>query len=615
MNPPPTERPGARNRLRAIAFVSAAIVPSGVLAAPHLTIVDQQQTWNSAIGISSEYLAARAVPGPTKPVVMAGRFDLEVSFPGPAPWILIGSPGVDSVFAGILDHDGSDWTVSSPTQIDKLEPRSVLPIFSPTSELRDLAVVDRSDYYLTGIIGEGTFFRNRNGTDFLLTPDSTGLPQRGFLARGGNGTFTSAHYTDLTMQPRALATNPAGTSLVIVGQERDNGAGDFEGTDAKIHCYSLPLPPSGTPLPAPDTISDSQLQNTALFEVVLGSSNVFIGGTRSGGLGGSQDVWLARADFAANQIVKPFLAGSESLDNLTKMERGPNEEIYVAFTVRGRQVSFGNRLNFDLDAASAASSSTHAFVGRISPSGVPEWLTPLGLSQAGGSVLEAVDLSIDEAGNTYVTVQGTGAWLIEGVSETLTDPGQITLSTTGRVLDFTALPAVDTARAGAVPDLENRLVFGETGGQSSFATLEAGAVQQDSYVVRWKRPSVGTGRTIEALSALVTQRGGQVHLAANFIEHGYVAVSAYLTRRQVNDLQLNLELDTSADPVTVGPDAAACGEVSNPGWALARLFNPSVVNVTDPSVLYRYPSAFVTAASPVHRKVRVYVTRIQFAKE
>jgi hypothetical protein len=576
---------------------------------PRFRIVGEEQTWASFGGAGSEYVAAQAVPGATRPVVMAGNFDSLVLFPANTSLFLTAPAGVGSVFAGVLDYDPGDsrWEVGlSPQQVDKLEPKSNVAGNVPSAKTLDLAVVDRHRYYLTGVIDNGTYLQNRLGTDFFLTTAAVGQPQRGFVAFGDSGTFISAHYVDPAMQPKSLATDPAGSFLVIVGQERDAGTVDFNGGDARVHRHPLPLPPAGTALPAPDGIADTKLAATGLNHVaVTTTGRTWVGGTKTGvgQLGGVSDVWLGEADFALDEIAGDFRAGSEGTDRLHAMERGHHGEIYVAFTVTGSDVSFGT-LEYELNAAA----STHGFIAMIRSDGTPAWLSPLGLSQSAGGQIMPVDISVDAAGNAYVAINGTGDWLIEGVPVTLTSPGQITVNGKGRVVDFSAIPTLGNATAGAVPDIENRLVFGRTGAQSAFSTLEAVAAPQSSYFVRWVDPSV-PGHTIEALSALVTAGGGQVHAEQNFAAYDTVGVSAWLTPDQFRILNGSPLLMSMADPLIISPDEGGFGELAGPGWALARLFDPYLAGAGGESASYYYPSGHVTGhPSPTApKKVRIYV--------
>lgn len=596
-----------RRIIRGAALTLVLGAPASALAQARFTIVEENQTWASVTGSSSEYVAAQATPGASKPVVMTGNFDLGVVFPGGSLTALSATAGVGSIFAGVLDFNGSQWEVEgSPRQVDKLEPMSTLPALTPVATVRDLAVVDRNRYFLTGIIDDATFFRNKAGTDFFLTADPTAPAQRGFVAAGSNGSFTAAHHLDLTMQPRALATDRPGSFIVFAGQQRDGTATNFEGDDAEVHHYALPLPAGG--LPSPTTISDSKLQGVSLDDVAVATGGqTWVGGTKdgSGFLGGLSDVWLGGADFVADQIINDFRAGSEGFDRLHRLQRGPRGEIYVAFTVSGRDVSFGG-LGYDLDAAPVpVSVSTHAFLGLIRSDGTPGWLTPLGLSQAAGGSLTPVDLSVNNGGVAYVTMEGAGTYLIEGISETLSGSGQITVSGKGRVIDHTPTAAVATAKAGAVPDLENRLVFGATGGQSAFSTIESVAVNQTPYFVCYQDPG-NPANTIDDLSALVTDAGGQVHLESNFAAAGIIGVAAYLTPDQFRILSNDPVVKVLADPLIVAPDGEGFGEVQDPDWALARLFDPHTVDVSDPSVSYYFPSGFVTDESSASA-VRVYV--------
>lgn len=613
MKPRTRIRQGSARLLQAWGLI-ALLAPSGAGAQSRFTIVGEEQTWTSLFGVGSEYVAAQAVAGPTKPVVMAGDFDTAVLFPADTSLFLNATAGADSVFAGVLDYDNADsrWEVGLvPQQVDKLEPKSLIIGNSPTSKALDLAVVDRGEYYLTGLIDDATHFQNRTGTNHFLTAAAVGPPQRGWVAVGTSGTFSSAHYVDVTLQPKALSTDPAGSFLVIVGQERDVAMADFDGDDARVHRYPLPLPASGVPLPAPDSIVDSTLDATDLGEVAVASDGrVWVGGTKSGigKLGGLTDIWLAEADFTADQMVDELRAGSEGLDRLYAMERGAHGEIFVAFTVSGRDVSFGV-LTYDLDAAPVpVAISTHAFVGMIKSDGTPGWLSPLGLSQAAGGQLVPADLSVDAAGHVHVAMEGTGNWRIEGIAQTLTGPGQITVNGKGRVIDFTATPTLGAANTGAVTDLENRLVFGRTGAQSAFSTLESIAVPQSSHFIRWVDPSL-PGNTIDALSALVTASGGQVHNELDFAAYNTVGVGGWLTPDQLRVLGNNPVILIMADPLIISPDEGGFGEVADPGWGLARLFDPYLVEADGPSASYFFPSGHVTGdpSPPAPKKVRVYV--------
>ncbi|WP_193213827.1 S8 family serine peptidase [Luteolibacter marinus] len=592
----------------------ALILPSGVRAQSRFTIVGEEQSWASPGGTSSAYIAAQALPGPTRPVVMAGNFEQLVIFPPGSLPFLSGTAGVPAVFAGVLDYDSSDarWEVGVfPQQVDKLEPRNPVAASSPSAELLDLAVVDRNEYYVTGIVDDATYFENRDATNFTVVAALPIPPVRGFVALADSGTFTSVHHTDATIQPKALSTDVAGSFLVIAGQERDTLAAGYDGADAQVHRYSLPLPASGTPLSAAVSISDPKLNATALSEVAVSSSGeTWVGGTKAGTgfLGGVSDIWLGRADFTGDQILDDFRAGSEGVDRLFAMERGEHGEIYVAFTVGGRDVAFGG-LTYDLDAAPfTAAVSTHAFVGMIKSDGTPGWLSPLGFSQTAGGNLKPSDLSVDAGGNVFVTVNGAGDWRIEGLLEVLSGPGQITLNGKGRVVDFSETPALGTANAGAVPDLENRLVLGQTGVQSAFSTLEALAVNQSSQFIRWTNPTL-PGNTVEALSALITSFGGQVHDELDYPAYGTVGVSAWLTPNQIRALNDGYGgvMMIMADPLIISTDEGGFGEVADPGWALARLFDPYLVDPEAPGESYYFSSGHVTGDPAGPKKVRVYV--------
>ena len=613
MNPTTHIRRRSARLLRAWGLI-VLLAPAGAGAQTRFTIVGEEQTWASLFGAGSDYVAAQAVAGPTKPVVMAGNFDTAVLFPADTSLFLSATAGAGSVFAGVLDYDAADsrWEAGLvPQQVDKLEPKSLLVGSTPTAKLLDLAVVDRGEYYLTGLINDGTSFQNRNGTNFSLTAAAMGLLQRGWVALGNSGTFSSAHQVDPTLQPKALSTDPAGGFLVIVGQERDAAMADFDGDDARVHRYTLPLPAQGIPLPVPGSIGDSALDATELSEVaVTADGRTWVGGTKSGvgKLGGTTDVWLAEADFANDQMTDDFRAGSEGTDRLYAMERGAHGEVFVAFTVSGRDVSFGS-LTYDLDTAPVpVALSTHAFVGMIKSDGTPGWLSPLGLSQVAGGQLVPADLSVDAAGHVHVAMQGAGNWLIEGIAQNLTGAGQITVNGKGRVIDFTATPTLGTANTGAVPDLENRLVLGRTGTQSAFSTLESIAVPQTSHFIRWIDPSL-PGNTIAALSALVTASGGQVHNELDYAAYDTVGVGAWLTPDQLRVLGNNPVIMIMADPLIISPDEGGFGEVADPGWGLARLFDPYLVEADEPSASYYFPSGQVTGdPSPTApKRVRVYV--------
>jgi hypothetical protein len=588
----------------------ALLLPAA--AQTRFRIVEETQSWTSVIGSSSEYIAAQAVPGATRPVVMAGNFDTAVNFPADVTVALTAVAGADSVFAGVLDYDvpSSRWEVgNSPFQVDKLEPRSTLAAATPTSLARDLAVVDRGEYYLTGLIDDATFFRTRTGTDFHLTSSSTAPPQRGWVALGNSGTFSSAHHVSPDLQPHAVATDVAGTFLVLVGQKRDDTKSDFDGDDGRAHWYALPFPAAGTPLPAPDSLVDPLLDATDLNEVTVTSDGrTWVGGTKSGtgGLGGASDVWLGEADFAGDQILANFRAGSEGTDRLFAMERGAHGEVYVAFTAGGRDISFG-ALTYDLDAVGAAL-STHAFVGLIKSDGTPGWLAPLGLSQTAGGTLVPVAMSVDAAGHAYVAYNGSGTWQIEGVNTVLTGSGQITMNGKGRVIDGTPTPSLGTASGGAVPDVESRLVLGRTGLQSAIASLESVDVPQTSHFIRWVNPTA-PGNTLAALSALVTATGGQVHDELDYAAFGTVGVGVWVTPNQLRALEDMPVIFIVQDPLVISPDEGGFGEVADPGWGLARLLDPWLVEADGPAASYYFPSGHVTGdPSPsAPKKVRVYV--------
>lgn len=574
---------------------------------PRFKIADEDQTYTSLIGPDSSYLAAESAPGANPTVVMGGRFELETMFPGITPTTLISSVGVPSVFAGVLDYSGNDWGVGvSPTRVDKLEPRSFLSTTSPNATLLDLAVVSRSEYYLTGIIDDATYFRTRDGSEFFLTSNSTALPDLGYLASGNDGTFTGAYYTHSTMHPRALATDTSGDLLVIVGQEKlpvgPTG-------DAKVHAYSLPLPAAGSPLPAPDNLNDPLLNNTKLVDVAITTDGkTWVGGTKSGigELGGSSDCWFGLANFTTDAITNEFRAGSEGIDTLHKIARGPSGDCYVLFSVSGRDVSFGS-LSYDLDTdppVPAFALARHAFLGRINSDGSAAWLTPLGFSSALFSGLTPVDLSIDLAGHAFIGVKGSGTVTIEGVARTLSGGAEIVVNRKGRVVDYVDTSVTDP-QAIAAPNIENRLVLGATGSDASLSSIESLAVTQTSHTLCFNKP--GKGDTIDSLSALVTEAGGQVHLESDFPQYNSISVSAWLTRSQLRRITAgNPQLKVRSNDLIIEPDSAGFGEVSEPDWALARLYNPFLAEVESPEARYFYPSGFVTEDSEAKR-VRVYV--------
>src|SRR5690606_11827774 len=112
MNPrsfPIRHRPARASRWAALGV--ALLLP--VAAQTRFRIVEETQSWTSVIGAESEYIAAQAVPGATRPVVMAGNFDTTVIFPADLTLILSAAAGADSVFAGVLDYDipSSRWEV------------------------------------------------------------------------------------------------------------------------------------------------------------------------------------------------------------------------------------------------------------------------------------------------------------------------------------------------------------------------------------------------------------------------------------------------------------------------------------------------------------------------
>ncbi|YCM44304.1 S8 family serine peptidase [Verrucomicrobiaceae bacterium 227] len=579
------------------------------------TVVQEDQTWSDTGAGDSEYIAAHRISTAGHPVVMAGNFETEVTFPGLTIVTLSGSGGVPSVFAGILDYNpGGDWEVLvSPFSVDKLEPKSPLTTTFPNAELRDLAVVSRDEYYVTGIIDDATSFINRLNTSFVLTSNSTALPRRGFIARADDGTFDAAYYTELLIQPRALSSDVGGGFLVVGGQERDASAGDLEGPDALLHRHALPLPAPvpDTPLPAPDVVSGGDLDDLSLGDVVgTTTGDVWAGGTKSGAgeLGGVSDIWLGEANFTTGSITTALRAGSEATDRLGKMERGPGGEVLVAFSVSGRQVSFGP-LTYDLDtdpAIAASTSSTHAFLAMVKSDNTPAWVTPLGISRGRGSVLTPKDLSVDDAGNTIVTFSGVGLFEIEGVNRVLDDSGQIVVNGSGRVVDYLATPSVDDPEAGAISTLENRLVFGASGGKATFASVESRDLPQSSQQISWVNPGL-PGNTIESLSALVTAAGGQVHLESNYPGLGVEAVSAWLTRPQLAALLANPDVTLSRDPLVVETDSGGIAETESPDWALIRLFDPYIQNMKANDARHFYPSGFVQQGISDTQRVRVYV--------
>ncbi|BCX48236.1 hypothetical protein HAHE_21440 [Haloferula helveola] len=591
----------------------AAALPTGAFAQVRFSIVEENQTWTMPALGTSEYIAAHALPGATKPVVMAGNFDFFASFPpGPTTPALFGPSGVGCVFAGVLDYNGGtlQWEVGlSPQQSDKLEPLNTAG-GSPTSEALDLAVASRPRTYLLGLVDDAFSFQNRNSTTFSLVGGPVAVDQRGFVAWSNSGTFIAANLVDPDMQPSAMAIETGAGFLVTVGQERDGLVPNYLGVDARVHQYTLPLPAAGTALAASASITDTKLDDTRLTEATITTDDTpWVGGTKSGVgfLGGTTDVWIGEADFTGDQILNDFRAGSEADDEIHAMERGEHGEVYVTFTVTGRKVSFGS-LTYDLDAAPVTvASGIHSFIGMIKSDGTPGWLTPLALAQLAGSQITPAGLSVDEGGNAYVAAQGSGDWIIEGIAVTITGAGQFTVSGKGRVIDYTETPTLGTATAGAVPDIENRLVLGATGGQSAFSSLEAIATPQDPYFISYDDPNL-PGNSIEALYALVTAQGGQVHDELDYLSYGVVGVSAWLTPDQFLTLGGNPVLNVVADPLIIEPDSGF-GEVSDPGWGLARIFDPFFVDADDPSASYFYPSALATgdmgASTP--KKVRVYV--------
>ena len=581
-----------------LSFLTMPFVAQGQNA---FKVVGEDQTWTSSLGNSSEYVAAQAVLRGNRPVIMTGNFDLEVLFPGGD--VLIAPGGVGSIFAGVLEYDGTDWEVSA---VDKLEPANLSTVASPTSEVRDLAVVSNAQYYVTGLIDDGHFFRRQVGADLFLSTFDPMTPQRGFLARGGNGVFNAAYYTDLTMQPRAVTTDPDGNFLVVGGQER-GGPPLFNGADALLHRYSLPLPAAGVPLPAPVVVSGGDLNTLNLSDVVVTTEgDVWAGGTN--GRIVADNIWLGEADFVLNQIGTTLRAGSEGADRLFKMEHGPEGEVLVAFTVSGRDVSFG-ALTYDLDtepSPAATGSSTHAFLAMIKNDNTAAWLTPLGISREVGSVLVPQDLSVDGAGNIFVTFSGAGRFEIEGVERVLDDAGQIVVNGSGRVLDYTETPFVDDPQTGAAVTLENRLVLGSSGVQSSLASIESRELSQTSHQISWVDPDL-PGNTIASLAALVTAAGGQVHLESNYPTLGIEAVSVWLTRTQLLALQLNPDVILLTDPLVIETDAGEVGETPAPDWGLLRIFDPYLPNVNGTDASYFYPSGFVQEGDADVDLVRVYV--------
>ena len=586
-----------------------------VTAQNAFTVVREDQTWTALGAGNSEYIAAHRIPGTRNAVAMSGNFDTEVTFPGLTIVTLSGAGDVPSVFAGLLDYNVvGNWEVRvAPFSVDKLEPQSPLTTTSPNAELRDLSVVARNEYYVTGIIDDATSFINRTGASFVLTSGATAPPRRGFIARANNGTFQAVYYTDLLMQPRALSTNVGGGFLVVGGQQRDISVGDLEGADALLHRYALPLPAPvpGAPLPLAGVVSGGDLDDMNLGDVVVTTSgDTWVGGTKSGAgeLGGISDVWLGEANFAAGTIATSLRAGSEATDRLGKMERGPAGEVLVAFSVTGRKVSFG-ALTYDLDtdpAVAASTSSNHAFLGMIKSDNTLAWVTPLGISRARGSVLSPKDLSVDGAGNTIVTFSGTGLFEIEGVNRVLDDSGQIVVNGSGRVVDYTATPSVDVPEAGALATLENRLVFGATGAKASFASVERRELPQTSHQICWVDPNL-PGNTIESLSALVTATGGQVHLESDFPTLDLVAVSAWLTRPHLLALLANPAVKITRDPLVIDTDSGGIEETESPDWSLIRLFDPYLQDVGGKEGRHFYPSAFVEQGVPDTQRVRVYV--------
>lgn len=578
---------------------------SAQIQLPRFKIAEEDQTHTSPLGPDSSFLSAESVSGANPAVVMGGRFELEVLFPGITPTTLISTPGVPSVFAGVLDYSASDWGVGvSPTRVDKLEPRSFLSTTSPSATLLDLAAVDRSEYYITGIIDDATFFRTRNGTDLFLSTNSTAPPDLGYIASGSDGTFTGAYYTHSTIHPQALATDPGGDLLVIVGEEKlpvgPTG-------DAKVHAYTLPLPAAGSSLPAPDNLNDPLLNDTELVDVSITSDNkTWVGGTKSGigKLGGTTDCWIGLANFTTDAISDDLRLGSEGSDKLNKLERGPSGETYVLFSVRGREVSFGT-LDYDLDTDPPVTAflGTHVFLGRINSDGKPEWLVPLGFNSAVGSSLQPADLSIDAAGHAFIAVDGSGTVTIEGVARTFSGGAEIVVSRKGRVIDFVRT-VVDSPQAGASPNIENRLVLGATGTGAALSSIESLAVTQTSHTLCLNPEK---GDTIDTLTSLVTAAGGQVHLESNFPQYNSLSVSAWLTPSQLRRITAgNPQVKVRSNNLIIGLDSAGFGEVEEPDWALARLFDPFLADVESPQARYFYPSGFVTDDSEAKR-VRIYV--------
>lgn len=199
--------------LRWVAFGLAAFAAPQVVAQVdtqlRFRIVGEEQTWASSTGAGSEYIAAQAVAGPTRPVVMAGNFDSAVDFPvGTSPF-LTATAGVASVFAGVLDYDPIDsrWEVGLvPQQVDKLEPRSTVAANVPSAMALDLAVVDRNQYYVAGLIHDGTYFRNRLGTDFSSPPTPSdcrsGVSSRVAIAEPSPPPITSMRRCSRNPSPR-----------------------------------------------------------------------------------------------------------------------------------------------------------------------------------------------------------------------------------------------------------------------------------------------------------------------------------------------------------------------------------------------------------------------------